>query len=196
MVKIEVLQGKESFDNFLVSNSSEIILVIFSASWCGPCQRFKGYLKSPESEIMYPGLKVAYFDVDDDENGELCEIFEVQSLPTYFFSKLDSDNSLRSLPKSVGFSEESFQKQFNSALETFLEENNEVDDIPNNELDNIPNNELDYIQNNELEKIEEVLEESDLSVNVSSNENVISDEIDKILENNNLEEVQNDSTLN
>lgn len=175
MVKIEVLQGKESFDNFLLSNSSEIILVIFSASWCGPCQRFKGYLKSSESEIMYPGLKVAYFDVDDDENGELCEIFEVQSLPTYFFSKLDSDNSLRSLPKSVGFSEESFQKQFNSALETFLEENNEVDDIPNNELEKI--------------------EESDLSVNVSSNENVISDEIDKILENNNLEEVQNDSTL-
>ena len=175
MVKIEVLQGKESFDNFLVSNSSEIILVIFSASWCGPCQRFKSYLKSPEAEIIYPGLKVAYFDVDDDENGELCEIFEVQSLPTYFFSKLDSDNSLRSLPKSVGFSEESFQKQFNSALETFLEENIEVDDIPNNEL----------------EKFEEVLEESDLSVSVSSNENVISDEIDKILENNNLEGVEN-----
>ena len=43
MVKIEVLQGKESFDKFLISNSSEISLVIFSASWCGPCQRFKSF---------------------------------------------------------------------------------------------------------------------------------------------------------
>ena len=97
-------------------------MVIFSASWCGPCQRFKGFLKSTESEIMFPGLKVAYFDVDDEENAELCEIFEVQSLPTYFFSKLDKENNLRSLPQSAGFSEESFKKQYNLALETFLEE--------------------------------------------------------------------------
>ena len=110
MVKIEVLQGKEYFDKFLISNASEIILVIFSASWCGPCQRFKGFLKKPESDIIFPGLNVAYFDVDDEENSELCDIFEVQSLPTYFFSKLDKDNSLRSLPQQKGFSEESFQK--------------------------------------------------------------------------------------
>jgi thiol-disulfide isomerase/thioredoxin len=167
MVKIDVLQGKESFDSFLVSNSSEIILVIFSASWCGPCQRFKAYLKSPESEIMFPGLKVAYFDVDVDENGELCEIFEVESLPTYFFSKLDSDNSLKTLPKSVGFSEDDFQKQFNLALKTFFEENKKVDDNSNKEF-----------------------EESDLSVNVLSNENVISEEIEKIIENDNLEEIE------
>lgn len=166
MVNIEVLHGKESFDDFLVSNKNEIILVIFSASWCGPCQRFKAFLKSSESEIMFPGLKVAYFDVDDEENAELCEIFEVQSLPTYFFSKLDKENSLRSLPQSAGFSEESFQKQYNVALETFLEEEVVEEDVNVSELS------VDISSNDIIseEQVEEDTQEQDVQEQVEDSE--------------------------
>ena len=63
-----------------------------------------------------------------------------------------------------------FKKEYNKALETFLEENNELED----------NVELEEDIDNELEKIDEVLNESDLSVDLSSSnedKNVKSEEV-------------------
>ena len=103
MVNIEYLLGKGNFDNFLLQNKTEIILLLFSASWCGPCQMLKQYLTSPEADIVFPGLKVVYFDVDNDENEELCTFFKVESLPTYVFSYSHNANNLRSIHTGVGF---------------------------------------------------------------------------------------------
>ena len=94
MVNIQYLEGKNNFDNFLLNNKNEILLLIFSASWCGPCQAFKKYLSVPESDILYPGLQAVCLDTDMESNEELCDFYEIASLPTYFFVYLDNDNLL------------------------------------------------------------------------------------------------------
>ena len=99
MVNIQYLEGKNNFDNFLLNNKNEMLLLIFSASWCGPCQAFKKYLSVPESDILYPGLQAVCLDTDMESNDELCEFYEIASLPTYFFVYLDNDNNLRATPK-------------------------------------------------------------------------------------------------
>ena len=86
MVNIQYLEGKNNFDNFLLNNKNEILLLIFSASWCGPCQAFKKYLSVPESDILYPGLQAVCLDTDMESNEELCDFYEIASLPTYFFA--------------------------------------------------------------------------------------------------------------
>ena len=86
----------------MLQNKTEIILLLFSASWCGPCQMLKQYLTSLRLILSFQ-IEVAYFDVDNDENEELCTFFKVESLPTYVFSYLDNGNNLRRIPMGVGF---------------------------------------------------------------------------------------------
>lgn len=145
MVNIQYLEGKNNFDNFLLNNKNEILLLIFSASWCGPCQAFKKYLSVPESDILYPGLQAVCLDTDMESNEELCEFYEIASLPTYFFVYLDNDNNLRATPKKEGYSENGFTQNYSEALEHFkqfqvnnLEENQELtsEQTPNEEFEN------------------------------------------------------------
>jgi thioredoxin 1 len=50
------------------------VLLYFTASWCGPCQKLKPILKSIAEE-----LTVVEIDVDD--HGDLADAHEVQGIP-------------------------------------------------------------------------------------------------------------------
>ena len=119
MVNIQYLEGKKNFDSFLLNNKNDVILLIFSATWCGPCQAFKKYLSIPESEILYPGLQAVCLDTDAEGNEELCEFYEISSLPTYFFVYLDNENNLRATAKQEGYSETGFVNNYSQAIEYF-----------------------------------------------------------------------------
>jgi thiol-disulfide isomerase/thioredoxin len=53
------------------------VLLVFTASWCGACQRQKSVL----AEIKATGAEVTVYDVD--ENPAMAQKYGVTSLPTY-----------------------------------------------------------------------------------------------------------------
>lgn len=56
-----------------------ILLVDFTASWCGPCQKIgPEFDKLPEK---YPNLKFAKVDVD--KAVEIAELLEISAMPTF-----------------------------------------------------------------------------------------------------------------
>tara|TARA_B100000674_G_C37393302_1_gene712864 strand:- start:80 stop:409 length:330 start_codon:yes stop_codon:yes gene_type:complete len=59
-----------------------LILMYFTATWCGPCQRIK-----PLIQALSDGLeeeKVEIYMVDLDENDTLVEELKVRSVPTFY----------------------------------------------------------------------------------------------------------------
>lgn len=59
-----------------------LILFYFTASWCNPCQKIK-----PMIEKLSDGLeknKIEIYLVDINENDELQDKLEINSVPTFF----------------------------------------------------------------------------------------------------------------
>jgi len=60
-----------------------IVLLYFTASWCGPCQKIKPFVE--ELKKTYPRLVVLLIDVDDAQ--EAAMQFAIKSMPTFLLSK-------------------------------------------------------------------------------------------------------------
>jgi len=67
-----------------VLESSEPVLVYFSAEWCQPCKIFKPTLDELEEEF---GDKVKFIKVDADTASEITKENEVRSIPTLMLVK-------------------------------------------------------------------------------------------------------------
>lgn len=67
-----------------VKSSSQPVLVDFTASWCGPCQRLAPIIDGLAEK--YDG-KAKIGKVDVDENQELAAQFGISSVPTILFFK-------------------------------------------------------------------------------------------------------------
>ena len=57
-------------------------IVDFYATWCGPCKELAPTLERLEKK--YKG-RVTFMRIDVDENPELAQAFQVESIPTLFF---------------------------------------------------------------------------------------------------------------
>ena len=66
---------KANFDE--VVNHTSLMVVDFSAEWCGPCESF--FSTFEEVSKLYPS--VVFGRVDIDKEHELAEDFNVQSIP-------------------------------------------------------------------------------------------------------------------
>ena len=57
-------------------------VVDFYATWCGPCKQLAPILEGLETK--YQG-RVAFLRIDVDEQPDLAQAFQVESIPTLFF---------------------------------------------------------------------------------------------------------------
>jgi len=74
-------------------------ILVFSASWCGPCQAMKKEIyPSAEVTAFHDKFIWAYLDVDDSQNKKAKEKYAVQSIPHIEF--LDSTGE--SLGNQIG----------------------------------------------------------------------------------------------
>lgn len=71
------------FNNLIMENKNKILLLKFTASWCGPCQRIKQQYENLSLE--YPDI--LFTEVDVDEMEDLCQHFNITCMPTFIFLK-------------------------------------------------------------------------------------------------------------
>jgi thioredoxin 1 len=67
-----------------VEGASELVLVDFGATWCGPCRMMEPTIEALATE--YAG-RVKVVTVDSDANPQSVTRYNVRSLPTFMFFK-------------------------------------------------------------------------------------------------------------
>ncbi|KAL1520922.1 hypothetical protein AB1Y20_022482 [Prymnesium parvum] len=74
---------KEAFDAALKEAGDKLVVVDFTATWCGPCQRI-----APTFAQLAEETPAAYFcKVDVDENEEIASEYAISAMPTFKFIK-------------------------------------------------------------------------------------------------------------
>ena len=61
-------------------------LIDFWAVWCGPCKVMEPILEELETEFK-DKIKITKLNVDEEENQEMVQKYNVMSIPTYLFVK-------------------------------------------------------------------------------------------------------------
>jgi thioredoxin 1 len=65
-------------------SSQKLVLVDFSADWCGPCNMLAPILKQVKDEI---GDTIKIIKIDVDKNQALASQYQVMGVPTLFLYK-------------------------------------------------------------------------------------------------------------
>ena len=96
----EYISGLDELNLIIQNNMDKIIMLMFTASWCGPCKRLKEHLYSKNDDtdkesgicIDYQNnLLVVYIDVDDENNEEICQLYDISSMPTQILIQMELD---------------------------------------------------------------------------------------------------------
>merc|ERR1711924_510893 len=83
-VGVEMLKTKVDFDAAVAGD--KLVVVDFTASWCGPCQRIAPIFAKLAEEMP----DVVFVKVDVDENEETATACGIQAMPTFQFYKKSS----------------------------------------------------------------------------------------------------------
>lgn len=75
---------KISQNEFSEATASEVAVIDFSATWCGPCKMLAPVLEEVSEE--YAG-KVNFFNVDVDENPDLAMQYKIMNIPALLMLK-------------------------------------------------------------------------------------------------------------
>lgn len=70
--------GKDSNIDSLI-NQSEISVVKFSATWCGPCRMFAPVIEKLSDKLAY--ITFVEIDVDDEEASSIVQSSSVSTVP-------------------------------------------------------------------------------------------------------------------
>ncbi|MFD2555440.1 thioredoxin [Sphingobacterium tabacisoli] len=65
-------------------NKNRLVLIDFSAAWCGPCQTLAPILKEVKDHF---GEQLSVLKVDVDRNQALSKSFSIQGVPTMILYK-------------------------------------------------------------------------------------------------------------
>lgn len=71
------------FDSTCASNSDKLIVVDFTASWCGPCRMIGPYFE----QLSNNNPEVCFIKVDVDAGEAIAAAFQVTAMPTFVFIK-------------------------------------------------------------------------------------------------------------
>ncbi|TMS32614.1 hypothetical protein L596_000433 [Steinernema carpocapsae] len=76
-------ESKSEFEEILEKAGSNLVVVDFFATWCGPCKLMKPKFEKMSDEFT----KAMFVMVDVDEQDDICEDYEIKVMPTFVFIK-------------------------------------------------------------------------------------------------------------
>ncbi len=84
--------------NFVKETEKGVVVVDFSASWCGPCKMMIPIFEEVSKEMK----DVKFTKVDVDDNPDIAQKFGVMGIPTFIVFKngKEVDRSTGAVPKS------------------------------------------------------------------------------------------------
>lgn len=86
----------QEFYNVINNTEKKYVFVDFYATWCGPCMKFAPTLNKLSLEY---NKHVDFLKVNiESEAGEVCDIFKIESLPTFLIFKKGDDTKPFSKP--------------------------------------------------------------------------------------------------
>ncbi|CAO3566527.1 unnamed protein product [Mortierella alpina] len=81
---VSTIASQEEYKELLSkSEASKLVIVQFTANWCGPCKNIKPFVDKFSEK--YP--QVAFVKVDVDQFVELADDAEVTAMPTFQFHR-------------------------------------------------------------------------------------------------------------
>jgi thioredoxin 1 len=78
-----------------VLNSKDLVLIDFTAEWCGPCKMLAPVVEELGREMEG---KAKVFKIDVDKSGDIAQQYGIMSVPTIMFFK-----DGKAVDKMVGF---------------------------------------------------------------------------------------------
>ncbi len=80
---ILVINDVTSFNNLVSNSGNKLIVIDFSAKWCGPCKRI-----APQFNTLASTMNdVVFCKVDIDSAKDLASNFKIKTVPTFVFIK-------------------------------------------------------------------------------------------------------------
>ena len=76
---VRFVASKAEFDDLLAENAERLVVVDFTAQWCGPCQDFTPIYEAMAQEF---GRHAIFVAVDVDENPEVAAACGISAMPT------------------------------------------------------------------------------------------------------------------
>jgi thioredoxin 1 len=102
--------SKNNLYKFSQTYSDKLILIYFTATWCGPCKQIAPFFAKKKKEYKDTNKDVLFkkIDVDDDDYSDLCEELSVSAMPTFLFLR-----NCNIINKVVGNDEEAITEILN-----------------------------------------------------------------------------------
>ena len=79
---VKVLNSNEFAEN--VENTKGVVVVDFSATWCGPCKMLAPVFEGVSTKM---GDKAKFFKVDIDQNNNIAQKYRIAAVPTMIIFK-------------------------------------------------------------------------------------------------------------
>ena len=79
--KVKHISNANEFDNILASAGDRLVVVDFSATWCGPCKM----IAPAYDDISKEYENVVCLKIDVDEVPDITERYQVMAMPTFLF---------------------------------------------------------------------------------------------------------------
>ena len=81
---VYIIQNTEDFNSKISEVDSNLIVIDFYADWCGPCKNIESDFNKM-SDYYGDNVMFLKINVDNDDCTEICQKFEIVSMPTFVF---------------------------------------------------------------------------------------------------------------